>query len=170
MCLPSCASLPLTAAVSVRTFLLHFKAPRRLMSYPGIMKGETLLGFEIGAERVSSSHLFLFPLSSPRVQGTPQHFHLDGSSTGLRIGRCSDWTRCFLSFFLYHLQINPWSCLFDPLKTGTNTSHCVATLLRCFANEEQRRLLLLQQQLDSSSSWLLSSACISLACFNGTVH
>lgn len=116
MCLPSCASFPLTAAVSVRTFLLHFKAPRRLMSYPGIMKGETLMGFEIGAERVSSSHLFLFPLSSPRVQGKSQHFHLDGSSTGLRIGRCSDWTRRFLSFSLYHLQINPWSCLFDPLK------------------------------------------------------
>lgn len=124
MCLPSCASLPLTAAVSVRTFLLHFKAPRRLMSYPGIMKGETLMGFEIRAERVSSSHLFLFPLSSPRVQGTSQHSHLDGSSTGLRIGRCSDWTRCFLSFFLYHLQINPWWCLFDPLKTGTNISLC----------------------------------------------
>lgn len=121
MCLPSWASLQ---QQSVWTFLLHFKAPRRLMSYPRIMKGETLLGFEIGAERVSFSHLSLFPLSSSPVQGTSQHFHLGGSSTGLRISRCFDWTGWFLPFFLYPMQKNPWSCLFDPMKTGRNTSHC----------------------------------------------
>lgn len=60
------------------------------MSYPRIMKGETLLGFETGAERVSSSHLSLFPLPSSRVQGTSQHFHLGGGSTGLSISRCFD--------------------------------------------------------------------------------
>lgn len=54
------------------------------MSYPRLMKGETLLGFEIGAEHVSSSHLSLFPLSSSLLQGASQQFHLGGSSTGLR--------------------------------------------------------------------------------------
>lgn len=123
MCLPSCASLPHTAAVSVRTFL-HFKAPRRLMSYPRIMKGETLLGFEIGTERVSSSHLSLFPLSWSHIQGTAQHFHLRGSSTGLLISRSFERTRCFLSFFLFITHAEKSLIVpFWPIKTGANTSH-----------------------------------------------
>lgn len=111
MCLPSSSSLPLTAAVFIGTFLLHFKAPRRLMSYPEIMKGETLLGFETGAEHVSSSQFSHLP--SSRVEGTSQqHFHLGGSGTG----RSFDSTRCF-SFFLFISQeekslITP----FEPIK------------------------------------------------------
>lgn len=101
MCLPSWAS---QQQPSVWTFLLHFKAPRKLMSYPRIMKGETLLGFEIGAERVSSSHLSLFPLSSSSVQGTSQHFHPGRSSTGLRISRRFDWTGWLLFLFISHAE------------------------------------------------------------------
>lgn len=119
------------------------------MSYPGIMKGETLLGFAIGTERVSSSHLSHLPLSSSHDQGTPQHFHLGGSGTGLRTSRSFDSTRRFCSFFLHPTQKDPPSRLFGPLKTCT--SHFCATVLISFMD---------YCSSTSSSSRLLSSACI----------
>lgn len=73
------------------------------MSYPEIMKGKTLLGFVTGAEHVFSSQFSHLPLSSSRVRGTSQHFHLGGSGTGLRTSRFFDSTRCF-SFFLFISQ------------------------------------------------------------------
>lgn len=146
MCFPSSSSLPLTAAVVIRTFFLHFKAPRRLMSYPEIMKGETLLGFETGAEHASSSQFSHFPLSSSRVQGTSQHFHLGGSGTGLRTSRSFDSTRCFPFFLFMSQEENPRSPLFGPLKRCT--SHFCPKCAAIFPSNTSR------------SSWLLSSACI----------
>lgn len=154
-----------TAAVSVRTFLLHFKAPRRLMSYPRIMKGEILLGFEIGAERVSSSHLSLFLLSSSRVQGTSQHFLLGGSSTGLRISRSFDWSRCFLSFFFsfsFFITCGKKSLIvpFWPIK---NRHKHIPLFPLCWDVFEMGRgdYCCSTSSFDNSSSWLLSSARIS---------
>lgn len=57
------------------------------MSYPRIMKGETLLGFEIGTEAsplpTSPSSLCLHLA----FREQHKHFHLGGSSTGLLISR-----------------------------------------------------------------------------------
>lgn len=114
MCLPSSSSLPLTAAVVIRTFLLHFKAPRRLMSYPEIMKGETLLGFETGAR------LFfpVFPLPFVFISRSGNITTLSPRWKRHKSARVAPSTQpgVFCSFFLYHRKKNPWSHLFGPLK------------------------------------------------------
>lgn len=147
VCLPSCAPLSLTAAVSVRTFLLRFKAPRRLMSYPPIMKGETLLGFETAAKRASSSLLSLFPLSSSRVQRASQHFHLGGI-------RSVTEPALFLLSFLITCRKIPGCSFLDPLKRHPGT----AALLLCWDVFQMRSRG--DYCCSISSSWSFSSACV----------
>lgn len=145
VCLPSCAPLPLTAAISVRTFLLRFKAPRRLMSYPPIMKGETLLGFETAAERASSS-LLSPPLPLPFVFISRSE-SIPTFSPGWN--QVCDWTSSVPSFFFNHMQKDSRLLLSGPIKEARRR-RSAAALLRCFPDEEQRRLLLLHQLIVES--------------------
>lgn len=112
------------------------------MSYPPIMKGETLLGFETAAECASSSLLSLFPLSSSRVQKASQHFHLGG------IRSVTEPALFPLSFF-NHMQKDSRLLLSGPIKEARRR-RSAAALLRCFPDEEQRRLLLLHQLIVES--------------------
>lgn len=154
MCLPSSSSLPLTAAVFTRTFLLHFRAPRRLMSYPEIMKGETLLGFEIGAEHVSSSqfsHFLCLHLAFGEHHNT--FTSVEAAQVCARVAP-STQPGVFHSFFLYHREKNPWSHLFGPLK-------------RCTSHFSPQRAAICPRLLQQHQPFLLASL---ICLYFGTVH